>query len=102
MELLIHGVRITEHNIFNLTTRSQHQTLFYACILQGSILGPLLYIIYVIDINSSWGVNKLSFADDTALYMSDSTLGKLYSDENLQINNLFESFCAEQNIIECY
>jgi hypothetical protein len=63
---------------------------------QGSILGPLLYLIYVNDIGNSCEGNILSFADDTTLYMSNSNLNKLFSDVNIQINNLFQWFCANK------
>ena len=63
---------------------------------QGSILGPLLYLIYVNDIANSCNGNILSFADDTTLYMSNSHLQTLYAQVNKEINNLFTWFCANK------
>ena len=45
---------------------------------QGSILGPLLYLIYVNDIDKSTMGNILSFADDTSLFISDTDPSNLF------------------------
>ena len=63
---------------------------------QGSILGPLLYLIYVNDIHKSCSTNILSFADDTTLYTSNSNIKQLFSDANKHINDLFKWFCANK------
>ena len=63
---------------------------------QGSILGPLLYLLYVNDISKSCRGNILSFADDTTLYMSNSNLNELFLEANSTINELFQWFCANR------
>ena len=63
---------------------------------QGSILGPLLYLIYVNDIYNSCQGNILSFADDTTVYLSSADLDELYHRANIQINDLFVWFCSNR------
>ena len=63
---------------------------------QGSILGPLLYLIYVNDIANTCVGNILSFADDTTLFMSDSNIETLYANANKQVNALYDWFCANR------
>ena len=63
---------------------------------QGSILGPLLYLIYVNDICNSCQGNILSFADDTTLYTSHSNLDELYANANEQTNDLYQWFCSNR------
>ena len=63
---------------------------------QGSILGPLLFLLYVNDINRSCDSNILSFADDTTLFMSHNDISVLYRDANKHINDLYYWFCANK------
>ena len=62
---------------------------------QGSILGPLLYLLYVNDISNSCKGN-ISFANDTTLYMSNSNLNELFLEANSTTNELFQWFCANR------
>ena len=62
---------------------------------QGSILGPLLYLIYVNDIENSCDSNILSFADDTTIYSSHSDINSLLKWE-MYINNLYTWFCTNK------
>ena len=53
---------------------------------QGSILGPLLFIIYINDIcNVSKIMNMILFADDTNLFLSNENLDELCTDLNNEL-----------------
>ena len=63
---------------------------------QGSILGHLLYLLYVNDIAKSTDGYILSFADDTSMYLSDPNIKNVYSRTNIAMNDLFQLFCANR------
>ena len=63
---------------------------------QGSILGPLLYLLYVNDISKSTQGHILSFADDTSMYISDSNIENLYRRANIAMDDLYDWFCANR------
>ena len=62
---------------------------------QGSILGPLLYLIYVDDIDIATS-GQILFADDTSIFLSNSDLNILFHDANIEMNKLFNWFCANK------
>ena len=106
-KLRTYGIRGIVHKWFEnyLTNRTQYveldgqkstSTNITIGVPQGSILGPLLYLIYVNDIGNSCTSNILSFADDTTIYLSDHNPVQLYHKANTQINLLFEWFCANR------
>ena len=63
---------------------------------QGSILGSLLYLIYVHDVHVATFGKILSFADDTSLFLSNSNLAILFHNANIEINKLYNWFCANK------
>ena len=101
-----------------LSNRSQYVKIdetksdieFIICgVPQGSILGPLLYLIFVNDISKSTNAKILSFADDTSLFISNANVNTLYETANVEMNKLFEWFCANglslnppKNEIHCF
>ena len=64
---------------------------------QGSVLGPLLFIIYTNDLPDTLNlVKSILFADDTTLYYSYPNIPHLYETMNKELDNLTDWFCANK------
>ena len=63
---------------------------------QGSILGALLFLIYVNDIHKATSVLKtFMFADYTNLFWSNKDINKLFNDMNVELQKM--SICFKTN-----
>ena len=51
----------------------------------GSIIGPIIFLLYIDDINHCTSLNVLSYADDTTIYTSNSNADTLYAEVNKEL-----------------
>ena len=107
-KLKFYGIRGIAHKWFTSYLSNTKQYVHYntfnsdnmaiTCgVPQGSVLGPLLFLIYVNDLADNLLTSKgMLFADDTTLYQSNLKLNDLYSDMSLELYNLSDWFLANK------
>ena len=62
----------------------------------GSILGPVIFLVYINDIINSTSLYLLSFADDTNVYQSGSYIDDLINNMNHELKQLYDWFCTNK------
>jgi len=101
-KLEYYGVTGMSHNLFNTYLSNRKQYVQYESfssdlsnikqgVPQGSILGPLLFLIYINDLPKSSKIfNFLMYADDTTLYCNIDNIDPLNRDSiiNLELQNI--------------
>ena len=75
---------------------SESKTISYG-VPQGSVLGPLLFLIYINDISNAVPDGELRlFADDTSLFVAGPDLNMLESKTNSCLKNMEDWFTANK------
>ena len=63
---------------------------------QGSILGPLLFLIFVNELKQSTSLDPIMFADDTNLFYSHKNIKTLFKTVNNELINISTWFQANK------
>jgi hypothetical protein len=104
----MYGIRGTANNWFKsyLTNRSQYVSYsgkksllreVLCGVPQGSVLGPLLFILYINDLPNAILFSETTlFADDTGLLYSNSSLKNIEKCVNIDLKRLFKWLCANK------
>ena len=65
-------------------------------VLKGSVLAPLLYILYINNLTVSTKLNTVLFADESIIYGSSSDAKAFFDEFYTKLGNIFEWTCVNK------
>jgi hypothetical protein len=80
--------------VVDINGSTSSPNIFNISVIQGSILGPILFLIYINDLYSASALLSLMFADDTACLAKNRDLNTLVNFVNEELNKLARWFRA--------
>jgi hypothetical protein len=101
------GIKGTAHSWFSSYLKNRQQKVdingdlstaksLDISVLQGSILGPILFLVYINDLYSCTSLYTTMFADDTACADSDTNLDTLFTRANTELKKIATWFRANK------
>ena len=88
---------LTQRKQYTVINSSKSALEYITCgVPQGSIIGPIIFLLYINDINYGTSLNVLSYADDTTIYTSNSNADTLYAEVNKELIKLDDWFRANK------
>jgi hypothetical protein len=87
------------HQIVDINGQISSLKSIVISVLQGSILGPLLFLCYINDLPRATNLFSLLFADATAAFKSGKNLHELVEQVNVELNKMAVWFKANKLMI---
>ena len=81
-------VNLSEYNLDSFVVKCE--------VPQGSVLGPLLFLVYVNNLPNAFSLNIKMFADDTVLFYSHKNSQNVQAIVKNELHNVSKWFCSNK------